>query len=450
MIKINKIDKYSELNYLILWLSSLFLFSLFILILIPSYFGLTPSSGIVLFQVSDGWCDSKTQGIGLHCFGDYYYPLNFTESTNPWDIEGSPPYSAAALIIFTIFNELSILFNNAALGLYMFLLTPVFFLLFIFIQSYRKFKFPFIYVVLLFAFTAASGPFLFAFDRGNSILLALPLTILLMKNYIAKNYTTFLVVLVLMTFVKIQFILFLLILLTTRDVLKFFIFGSLTIILNIIPFLFFDKDIIYNIKAYLKTFINFQDYSLPGTLDFNLSLPNSMAILDRFILGSPTSDISYPPTIISLLCLVLVCLFLWTRGNKLDPIHNFLVITLFIILAPNVSYTYYLILFLGYLTYVTLRYIESISKSQNEQKDFKFLRELSKRNRVLILSSYILLFIPWSIPWFAIISNFVSLNYGEFNASFTRFPGQLILALLFTSLFFTKLPKITNKSNTVY
>ena len=445
MLKINKIDKYSELNYLILWLSSLFLLSLFLLTWMPSYFGLTPSSDIVLAGVSDGWCDSKTQGIGLHCFGDYYYPLNFTESSNPWDIEAAPPYSAAPLIIFSAFNELSIVFNNASLGLYLFLLSSPLLVLLIFTQSYRKFKFPFLYVVVLFAFVIASWPFLFAFDRGNSILLALPLTILMLRNFIDKNYAMFLVVLVLMSFIKIQFILFLLVLLTTREIFKFFTYGLSIIVLNVVPFIFFDQNIAYNLNAYLKTFVNFQDYAPAGALNFNLSLPNSIAILDRFVFNNPASDISYPPTLISVLGLILICLFLWIRGNKLDPMHSFLVIILFIILAPNVSFAYYLILFLGYLTYAVLNYIESISKEQNEQIEFKFLNQLSKQSRVFILASYILLFIPWPIPWFAIIPNFATL--GEFNASVTRFPGQLVLVILFFSLLITRSPKILNKTN---
>jgi hypothetical protein len=414
---------------------------------VPSYFGLTPSSDIVLNGVSDGWCDSKTQGIGLHCFGDYYYPLNFTESSNPWDIEAAPAYPAASLIIFSAFNELSIVFNNASLGLYMFLLSSPLFMLLIFTQSYRKFRFPFLYVVVLFAFVIASWPFLFAFDRGNSILLALPLTILMLRNFINKNYTMFLVVLVFMSFIKIQFILFLLILLTTRAIFKLFTYGLLIIVVNVIPFMFFDKNIAYNLNAFVKTFINFQDYAPAGTLNSNLSLPNSIAILDRFVFNNPVSDISYPPTLISVLGLILVCLFLWIRGNRLDPMHSFLVIILFIILAPSVSFAYYLILFLGYLTYAGLNYIENISRGGNEQIGLKFLNQLSKQNRVLILVSYILLFIPWSIPWFAIIPNFTSINSGEFNASVTRFPGQLVLVLMFISLLFTRFPKIMHKTN---
>jgi hypothetical protein len=449
MLKINKIDKYSELNYLILWLSSLFLLSLFLLTWMPSYFGLTPSSDIVLAGVSDGWCDSKTQGIGLHCFGDYYYPLNFTESSNPWDIEAAPPYSAASFIIFSAFNELSIVFNNASLGLYMFLLSSPLLMILILTQSYRKFKYPFLYVVVMFAFVIASWPFLFAFDRGNSILLALPLTILLLRNFINKNYTMFFVALVLMSFIKIQFILFLLILLTTREIFKFLTYGLSIIVLNIVPFIFFEQNIAYNLNAYFRTFVNFQDYAYApaGTLNFNLSLPNSIAILDRFVFNNPASDISYPPTLISVLGLILVCLFLWIRGNKLDPMHSFLIIILFIILAPNVSFAYYLILFLGYLTYAVLDYIESISKGQNEQIEFKFLNQLTKQNRIFILASYILLFIPWSIPWIAVIPNFASLNLGEFNASITRFPGQLVLVLLFFSLLFTRSTKILNKTS---
>jgi hypothetical protein len=446
-MKTNKVDRYSEVNNLLLWVGSLFLFSLFLIVWVPSYLGLTPSSDLVLITVSDGGCELKTQGIGLHCFGDYYLPLSFAGSANPWDIEGAAPYPASSLVILAAFNELTIALNNEAVGLYSFLLSSPLIMLLILIKSYRQFKFPFLYVVVLLSFVVASSPFLFAFDRGNLILLALPLTIFLLSSFIKKNYTVFLFILILMTFIKIQFILFLLILLTSREILKFLIYGFVTIIANLIPFLFFDKDIAHNINAFLKTLLSYQEYAQPGVLSFNISLPNSIAILDRLILNNSASDTSYPSTIISMFCLVLMCLFLWTKGNQLNPMHSFLLIILFLILAPNVSFAYYLILFLGYLIYAILDHIENISKEKSESLGARFLHYFSKRNRVLILTSYILLFIPWSVPWLAILPEVTPLYTWESSTSITRFPGQLVLVLLFISLLITWLPKVANKSN---
>ena len=58
------------------------------------------------FMIRDGWCSPSTEGIGDHCFGDYYYPFTFLNTVNPWS--GQPnPYNAGSLLIHHFFQELS-------------------------------------------------------------------------------------------------------------------------------------------------------------------------------------------------------------------------------------------------------------------------------------------------------------------------------------------------------
>jgi hypothetical protein len=55
--------------------------------LITGYLGSVPS-GVFSYLVADGWCDSQVQGVGKHCFSDFYYPILSSDMPNPWS--GSP------------------------------------------------------------------------------------------------------------------------------------------------------------------------------------------------------------------------------------------------------------------------------------------------------------------------------------------------------------------------
>jgi hypothetical protein len=444
--KSERIDLYIDLNNLFLWLVSLTLLALFVMAWLPGYLGMQTSE-IIVGPISDGHCDPITQGIGFHCFGDYYYPLNFIHINNPWDIVGAPPYSAATLLIFAFFNQLSTFFDNESLGLKVFLaITPVIMIL-LCIRSFKKFKYPFVYALLTFALTISSTPFLFAFDRGNLIILSLPLMIILIKSYVEENDFNFLLTLIALTFIKPQLVIFLLMLIVRKKIARFLLFGVITLFVNLIPFYFLDPYMFANIKSYLKVSANFQDYALPGLLVPNLSAPNSIAILERFIFSIPSSEISYISSIIPALFLIMLILHLWIRGKKFDPLHNFLIIILYVILAPNVSYQYYLILLLGFFVYALLSHLELGSKFDNSKNRILFFGIFSKRNRALILTSYILLFIPWAIPWFLIIPEYTFQNQGEFGVSLVRLPGQIILFVLFISIMLTR--KNLNKSNSL-
>jgi hypothetical protein len=446
MINSNEINKFHHLNTLILILSSLSMISLFFIAWLPSYFGLTPSSEIILGPVSDGHCDPITQGIGLHCFGDYYFPLNFINDIYPWDTDGAPPYSAAALLVFSFFNKLSTIFNIGSIGLITYLIISPFTLLFMLVKSFRKFRYPVLYLVIIFTHIIASYPFLFAFDRGNSILLALPLLIFLFKSYQEKNYSKFLIFVILLSFIKIHFIIFLLILLTTRKIGKILLFGFVAIVANILPFVIYGNNFLHNLSSYLHEVLSFQEYTPPGLLNFNLSLPNSVAILERLFFDVDPVNITYLSSSVPIFCLILVCFYLWIYGSQFNDNHNFLILLLFVIIFPNVSYTYYLVLLLAFFIYAVISYLENVTQNQSSYQILLFLSYLTKRDRILVFTCYILLFIPWTIPWFVVLPENTILNQSELNSSLTRFPGQVVLIILFFSLLLRRVQKTDSRS----
>lgn len=59
---------------------------------------------IFSFVVQDGWCDAATQGVGMHCFGDYYAPVAFVNEGNPWNNAYGVPiaYTATGMLPFVL------------------------------------------------------------------------------------------------------------------------------------------------------------------------------------------------------------------------------------------------------------------------------------------------------------------------------------------------------------
>jgi hypothetical protein len=300
--------------------------------------------------------------------------------------------------------------------------------------------------VIIFTHIIASYPFLFAFDRGNSILLALPLLIFLFKSYQEKNYSKFLIFVILLSFIKIHFIIFLLILLTTRKIGKILLFGFVAIVANILPFVIYGNNFLHNLSSYLHEVLSFQEYTPPGLLNFNLSLPNSVAILERLFFDVDPVNITYLSSSVPIFCLILVCFYLWIYGSQFNDNHNFLILLLFVIIFPNVSYTYYLVLLLAFFIYAVISYLENVTQNQSSYQILLFLSYLTKRDRILVFTCYILLFIPWTIPWFVVLPENTILNQSELNSSLTRFPGQVVLIILFFSLLLRRVQKTDSRS----
>jgi hypothetical protein len=77
------------------------------------------------FLGEDGWCEPQSQGLGVHCWGDYYYPIHLLGKGNPFDNSQPNPYPAASLLVFLLFDVLGDFFGGGRAGLLLYLLTMV-------------------------------------------------------------------------------------------------------------------------------------------------------------------------------------------------------------------------------------------------------------------------------------------------------------------------------------
>ena len=89
---------------------------------VSAYFGVRPDESLS-FWANDGWCDVVTQGVGVHCFGDYRVPVAAALSDAPWSGADAPiPYPAIGMVPYAIAGLLqkTSLGSDGALAMYLF------------------------------------------------------------------------------------------------------------------------------------------------------------------------------------------------------------------------------------------------------------------------------------------------------------------------------------------
>ena len=67
-----------------------------------SYFSVN-SETTISFLDDDGWCNSETEGVGVHCFGDYQYPKMLADKLSPWEAGSENPHNGHGLLFFRFF-----------------------------------------------------------------------------------------------------------------------------------------------------------------------------------------------------------------------------------------------------------------------------------------------------------------------------------------------------------
>ncbi len=363
-------------------------------IYLSSYFRFASTAALSVV-VEDGWCNSKEQGIGLHCFGDFYYNFGFVNLPNPW--VGSPfPYPPLAAFIFKPFVFVYSLTPNSPWALCLYLLILVAAILFVPYSISKKFQLSHSNRFLLLTLTITSAPILVAIDRGNIILLTFPLLYLFIiaemesKHRKAFTYWTFMILL------KPHLVILGLLFFRNKQMRRGILNCFLAFGFFIGSFILYPVNIAENLKAYLHQLISYQEYVSSGSLyPVNVSLGNTVSLLTRFFFD--TIPQASTLSCISAIFLILIGLKLYFSSNNLD-IHTATMPVLAVILFPLVSFHYYLILLLPiFLIAVSLNLRGSEMRASNilaylVSENENYLRK--KGTRIIIL----LIILPIQIP----------------------------------------------------
>ncbi len=133
-----------------------------------SYF-MVDREASISFMSNDGWCNAETHGVGIHCFGDYYFIAWKALSSNPWDLEiGANPNPALGMLPIRALQGSAELLNMPRLGLMIFLLIVLVSLSSAAIWAMQGLTLDRMAMVLLVA-GPVTAPALIALDRGSAV-----------------------------------------------------------------------------------------------------------------------------------------------------------------------------------------------------------------------------------------------------------------------------------------
>jgi len=357
--------------------------------LFSSYSGYKLSAAIS-YVTNDGWCDPSTQGIGDHCFGDFYYPLMLSSQDSPWSGgSGSPnPYPALALVIYKPFGFLAEqLGSRAALFLYLGAIIATVLLTVAIILKQNRFQVSDFFLVLV--STAASAPILTIIDRGNSAVLLLPILYLWMISVRKGKLNSILFLTCLAAIIRPQFILLALILLFLGEFKLFCKSIAYSCIYVFFSFFLFGVNPITNFANWVLQIVRYQDYGSVGDpYPVNISFANSFNLVLRVIQFESSEMVVKTLTYV----LFIVFIFLFWRNRFIlsttAKINAVLIAPIFFI---GTVFHYYLfiigIIFINYLV---------------EKNGEPYKRNLSFFNRTHQLTTralFISVLVPWALPW---------------------------------------------------
>ena len=411
--EINKIFNQKVLSYLVI----AYCFSSTLSLFLSSYFSYSLTESLI-FSVNDGWCNPISDGIGSHCFGDFY---NFMSGDifKPWT-EVKSPYSPLAILYFIPYKFIISNFGVTKLVLLVHLLVLLFCVIFpvLHLNLSKRIKKGTENTVISFAMLL-SAPALMAFDRGNNIVICVPFLYLFFLKTLEKKKSAKIYGIVLIA-LRPQFALFLLFPLFRKKSKEIFtwILGSVTAYLVLFS-LFGLKNMKENIESWVQNLTNYQStIPLPMFFPSNWSFSNIVSMFASSINSalnggflSPNDNFQINAQIARILPIIFLFILLFVMFFKKNIITDFEFLTLLtisILLTPSVTFSYYLVLLLVPILFVYLADSSMLNGENNRNlADTQFRENIlnlvkSKTKKMAFLLILFSILIPWSIPWFVI------------------------------------------------
>jgi hypothetical protein len=306
----------------------------------------------------DHLCDPSTQGLGVHCWSDYYALASILESGNPYFLgEGSTLYPAAGLIPFMFFSWLTDLTGVLWLGLVLYLLLMSGLITYsAWVATNGQ---PFENRVLMTSTLVLLSPaVLVALDRGNSTGFLVPLLIWLFVSIRNHNSKQTIISMALLSVIKPHYgVLAVAFILAGRAKEGSSALG-LGITLNIFPFLvFWPKEFPNNILIWANTFFGYQDYgSVSGFWPQNISFSQGIYLFFYSLHVASGGQFQPALTFIEVsqglwgfLVLLLVMAIVLAFRKKLTLIHTTILVVSAISMTSAITYYYYTVVAIPFL-----------------------------------------------------------------------------------------------------
>jgi hypothetical protein len=375
--------------------------AIFVQQFLPGYLGY---STIVAnsFQTNDGWCEPQSEGIGVHCFGDFYYPLTFIGRENPW--EGViNPYPPTSLILYQPFDWLAgITMPRIALSVFLIsliisLVFPILHLRFVSKEITNK-NFAFLLLV-----TLTCAPALMSIDRGNIQLFLIPPLYMFLRGCLLSNEKQVMVYGLICVFIKPQFVVLAFVIYSLVGLKKTIKWMLINVLIYILTFLIYLRSFPNNILDWINQTLSFQDYAGRGVLmPVNVSISSDIDIILN-VLNLEVSQMTVKYFVY--LLLIGFTILLVRNLKRRSLIHNFTLVLFYPLLFTGTVFHYYLtILYVPFLFYVSFLsqsdHAGSLKVFKRLESDFPSLSKPFQSKAFLLFA--LLTFIPWGIPWSAI------------------------------------------------
>ncbi len=305
-----------------------------------SYFREVPPESISVWG-SDGHCKPSTQGIGVHCFGDFYYAIKLAEQANPWS-GNTHPYPASAMVMYRGFGLLDELlpWSRGSLFLYLMISVTCLSIPAIFLMRVRR---DLRSVVLFFA-----GPFsipaLIALDRGNSIAFSVPLLLGFALAYIEDRRSQALYFLIVCSLIKPHFAFLLILFLVIRDLRRFAIGVAAMSLVHAVFFLIWWRDYFSTLSSSLRMFFEYGKYlpvadAYPPMISVSRALYALTEMMNRDRISLLVVTHQGLPGIVVLLG---AASLVFIRSRTYSRREQLLVLLPFVSMAPGTTFPYYL------------------------------------------------------------------------------------------------------------
>ena len=330
--------------------------SIFLWWMAGSYFGFDVFSSRMWLS-ADGDCDPSTEGIGVHCFSDYYTTIRVLESGSLDSIFGSIPYSAAALVPFMFFKFLTDITGILWLGLatYLFILGTLISYSVWFATKSETFE----RRVLIFSTLVLLSPaVLVTLDRGNSVGFLIPTLIWLFSSLQYHRESQTVLSLAVLSLIKPHFgVLALAFILAGRIKVGIRAVG-LGSILNLLPFfVFWPKDFPYNVLVWANSLLGYQELgSVTGLWPQNISFSQSIYLffysLDLLAGGQLQTTLGLIESRQGLwgpLVLLLALLLIFAFRKKLSITQISIIVASAVSMTSAISYYYYIVIAIPFI-----------------------------------------------------------------------------------------------------
>lgn len=326
-----------------------------------------PISEVFGYLSKDGWCNSRIEGLGAHCFGDFQTPLIMLENGNAWANQFNSAYTPTALVPHLLTVATDHLGGRAFSLTLAMLIISISLLLPGIITSLNTSK-PFRWIPLFFL-GVGSLPFLISFDRGNSAALVVPILIWIVHAYYFQNWIQLSIAVLIASAVRPQYIFFVLLLIFCRRYLLAVSTGILFVIITVFGFILWPGNFSQDISRWILNITSYNSYSsLSSGYPLNLSASRSVwNILNVFNSNSlqgenwssRTQDFfEANPSVIGVSLLLMVTLISLFASKNTPPVIPLFAVLPLPMLVPGTAYSYYLnfVLVLAAIVFISPRY----------------------------------------------------------------------------------------------